>query len=178
MRRFRDAGWRGVRLSLQNARFRALQDGCPLARPKALSRGGWWAARLKTKSGRFRGLGEPVSAGGPETARFAAQLVRLPAIKPKTPALLPTPKQRPPVVPKSEGATADSSSPSECPCVVGRRYARASIGTYSRSMGPSYHSSGRMRMLFSNCSSTCSVQPGMRPRAKIGMKRSSGMSIR
>lgn len=59
-----------------------------------------------------------------------------------------------------------------------RLYARVSMGTYSRSIGPSYQSSGRMRMLFSNCSSTCSVQPGMRPSAKIGMNRSSGMPIR
>ena len=55
---------------------------------------------------------------------------------------------------------------------------RASIGTYSKSISPVYSSRGRIRMLSLYCSTHWRVQPGMRPRAKMDMNRSSGMSSR
>ena len=57
-------------------------------------------------------------------------------------------------------------------------YARCSIGTYSRSISPVYSSNGLMRMLSLYCSMHWRVHPGMRPRAKMEMNRSSGMSSR
>ena len=62
--------------------------------------------------------------------------------------------------------------------LAGSRYSLSSIGVYSRSIGPVYWSRGLSRMLFSNCSMTWAVQPGMRPMVKMEMNRSSGMSSR
>ena len=58
------------------------------------------------------------------------------------------------------------------------RYPRCSRGTYSKSISPTYSVSGRIRMLSLYCSMHWTVQPGMRPRAKMEMNRSSGMLSR
>lgn len=51
-------------------------------------------------------------------------------------------------------------------------YQRCSIGMYGLGAGPVYSARGRIRRLWSYCSSTCAVQPAMRLQAKSGVNRS------
>ena len=62
--------------------------------------------------------------------------------------------------------------------VAQAHYVLFSIGMYSKSISPVYCVKGRINTLFSYCSIHCSVHPGIRPRANMGINKSSGIPNR